>query len=110
SGPCPIMPAGPAVPGFPAPMPASRAKRPTRLLATYTRQALPGDLTAITLCHEHWWCLTIRTAVMIGTPLSNDRFKLRPEVVLRRWVVLVLGQVLACLAHWDACPVGGGAD
>ena len=62
SGPCPIMPAGPAVPGFPAPMPASRAKRPTRLLATYTRQALPGDLTAITLCHEHWRCLTIRTA------------------------------------------------
>ena len=44
---------------------------------------------------------------MIGTPLSNDRFKLRPEVVLRRWVVLVLGQVLACLAYRPARPAGG---
>ena len=37
-------------------------------------------------------------AVMIGCPLSSDRFNPGPEVVLWRWVVLVLGQVLACLA------------
>src|SRR6516164_9445475 len=33
-----------------------------------------------------------------------------PELVLWCWVVLTLGQVLACLAHWDASPVGGRAD
>ena len=37
---------------------------------------------------------------MIGCPLSSDRFNPGPEVVLWRWVVLVLGQVLACLAYW----------
>jgi hypothetical protein len=47
---------------------------------------------------------------MIGCPLSSDRFNPGPEVVLWRWVVLVLGQVLACLAYWGAGPVGGGAD
>ena len=47
---------------------------------------------------------------MIGCPLSSDRFNPGPEVVLWRWVVLVLGQVLACLAYWSAGPVGGGAD
>jgi hypothetical protein len=40
-----------------------------------------------------------RPAVMIGCPLSSDRFNPGPEVVLWRWVVLVLGQVLACLAY-----------
>jgi hypothetical protein len=48
-------------------------------------------------------------AVMIGCFPVRRRVKLRPEVVLWRGVVLELGQVLAHLRHWDACPAGGRA-
>lgn len=48
-----------------------------------------------------------RAAVMIGCFTVKRRVKLRPEVVLWRWMVLELDQVLAHLAHGDACPAGG---
>src|SRR5690348_16706465 len=44
---------------------------------------------------------------MIGCFTVKGRVKQRPEVVLWRGAVLALGQVLACLAHGDACPAGG---
>jgi hypothetical protein len=40
---------------------------------------------------------------MIGCWPANDHFKLRPEMVLWRWVVRVL-------AHCDASPAGGRTD
>ena len=44
---------------------------------------------------------------MIGCFTVTRRVKLRPEVVLRRGVVLALGEVLAHLAHGDVGPAGG---
>jgi len=47
--------------------------------------------------------LTQRGFVMIGCPLSSDRFNPGPEVVLWRWVVLVLGR------SWHAWRTGAPA-
>ena len=45
-----------------------------------------------------------------GVLPSDDRFGCVPNGSLWRWVARALGQVLACLAHRDARPAGGGAD
>jgi len=49
-------------------------------------------------------------AVMIGRPTVRQRFHRVPKWSLWRCLAGALGKVLACLAHRDACPAGGGAD
>jgi hypothetical protein len=40
----------------------------------------------------------------------DDRFGCVPSWSLWRRVARALAQIMACLAHWDARPAGGGAD
>jgi hypothetical protein len=51
-----------------------------------------------------------RSALCSATAPSDDWFGCVPKWSLWRRVARVLAQVMACLAHWDARPAGGGAD